>query len=96
VQRDLAALHRQGPILVIDPARSAAVGARLLGSQGLRLLLQEGAQRTLGQASSGGRGELLKGLEVDGLIGTRLAKSTPGDDLSPLGGQALDVLEFLR
>ena len=83
VERELAALDGQGSVLVVDRARSAAVGAGLLGAKGLGLLLQKGTQGALGQTGRGGCGDLLQRLEVDVRAGTRLAEGTTGDDFSP-------------
>src|SRR5262249_32805932 len=96
VQREVAALHSQGSVLVVQQARSAAVGARRLGAEGLGLLLQEGGERTLGQASGRGRCDLLQRPKVDLGAGAGLAEGATGNDFSPLGRQVTDFLDLLR
>jgi hypothetical protein len=96
VEGELAALDGQGPVFVIDPAGPAAVRAGLRGAEGLGLLFQEGAEGALGQATSGGRGDLLHGHQVDRAVWARLAEGTAGDDFPPLGRQGVDLLQSLR
>jgi hypothetical protein len=67
----------------------------LLCGKGLGLLRQEGGERALGQAASGGRGDLLEGHEVEVGAGARLVQDATGDDFSPTSGEILDLLEFL-
>jgi hypothetical protein len=95
MEGELAALDGQGSVLVADGAKGAAVGAGLLGSQGLGLLLQEGGEGALGQATRGGSSDLLQGLKVARGAGARLAEDATGDDFSPAGGQVMDLLELL-
>src|SRR5262249_42082155 len=80
----------------VQQARSAAVGARRLGAEGLGLLLQEGGERTLGQASGRGRCDLLQRPKVDLGAGAGLAEGATGNDFSPLGRQVTDFLDLLR
>jgi hypothetical protein len=94
VEGELAALDGQGPVLVADGAKVAAVGAGLLGSEGLGLLLHEGAEGARGQATSGGRSDLLHGLKVDLVARARLTEDATSDDFAPPGGQVVDLLEF--
>jgi hypothetical protein len=90
----LAAFEGQGSVLVADRAKRAAVGAGLLGCEGLGLLLQEGGEGALGQAGHGGSGDLLHGLEVNLGVWARLAEDATGHDFSPPRGQVTDLLEF--
>jgi hypothetical protein len=90
----LAAFDGQGSVLIADAAKVAAVGTGLLSSQSLVLLLQEGGEGALGQATSGSSGDLLQGLKVDLGAWARLAEDTPGDDFTPASGQLVDLLEF--
>jgi hypothetical protein len=72
----------------------AAVGAGLLGWEGLRLLLQEGGQGALGQATSRCGGDLLQGHKVDVAAWASFAEDAPSDDFSPASGQVMDLLKF--
>jgi hypothetical protein len=96
VQGELAAFDGQRALFVADGAESAAVRTGLLAGKALGLLLQEGGEGALGQAPSGGSGDLLQGLEVDVQARAGVAEEATGHDFSPAGGQFVDFLEFLR
>jgi hypothetical protein len=95
VEGELTVFDGQGAVLVTDGAKVAALGAGLLGWQRLGLLLHEGAESALDQATSGRSSDLLHRLEVD--VGARagLAEDAASDDFAPASGQILDLLEFL-
>jgi len=95
-QRELAALDGQRSVLVVDQAVPATVGAGRLGTEGLGLLLQEGAEGALGQAGRRRGGHLLQRLEVDVRARAGLAEGATGDAFSPLGRQVTDFLDLLR
>jgi hypothetical protein len=96
VEGQATALDSQGPVLVADETRSAAVRTGLLVAESLCLLLEEGVDCALGQAGRGSSSDLLHGLQVDGGVRARFAEGTPGDDFAPLGGEVTNLLEFLR
>jgi hypothetical protein len=96
VEGELAAVDGHGTVLGADRTECATIRAGLLWGEGLGLLLQEGGEGALGQATSSGRGDFLHGLEVDRAVGARLAEDATSDDFSPPSGQVLDLLEFLR
>jgi hypothetical protein len=61
----------------------------------LGLLLHQGGQGALGQASGGGRGDLLHRIQID--IGSRpgVTEGMTGNDLAPASSQLPDFLEVL-
>ena len=81
---------------VLQGAQLTAVGAGLFAGQGSGLLLQQGLERTLGQAPGDGGGDLLQSGAIHVQAGTFLAEGTPRHDLTPLGSQVTEILEFLR
>ena len=95
VEGEVAALDGQGSVLEVERTDEATVRARLLGTEGLGLLLQEGAEGALGQTGRGGRGDLLHRLEVDLRADARLSEGTTSDNFSPLGRHVTDFLELL-
>ena len=76
-----------------DGAEGTAVGTALLLAEGLGLLLQEGGESALGQASSGSAGNLLHQVEIDVQSGAVLAEGSSSDDFAPAGGEVTDFLE---
>jgi hypothetical protein len=94
--RYLAAVKDHGPVLRAHRAGPAALGAGLLGSQGVRLLLQQDGEGAFGEAGSGGAGDLFHGLEIDGGARPSITEGAASDDLAPLGGEVADGLEVLR
>jgi hypothetical protein len=91
----LAAEEGQGPALAADRAGPAAVGARLLRSQGIGVLAEQDVEGAFGQAGRGGAGDLLHGLEIDLRAGAGVTEGAAGDDFAPLGSEVTDVLEVL-
>jgi hypothetical protein len=85
----------QGAGFVGERAEVAAVGAGLLGREGLGLLLQEGGEGALGQAAGGGSGDLFEGEQIDVQARAAVPEGTPGHNFPPLGGEVADFLEFL-
>jgi hypothetical protein len=61
----------------------------------LGLLLEKGLQGALGEAGSGGVGDLFHGAEIDIESGSLLTEGVSGDDFAPLGGESAEFLEFL-
>jgi hypothetical protein len=78
-----------------DAAEAATGRTGLLLSEGLRLLLQEGGERSFGQPRGSSQSHLLHGGQID--VGSRslLAKGTSGNYFTPLGGHFTDFLEVL-
>jgi hypothetical protein len=85
----------QGSFRTSDRAAAAAAGTRLLGAEPVGLLFQQGGEGSFGQASSGGRRDLLHGVEIDVGVGSRLAEGATGDHLAPVASQLTDILEIL-
>jgi hypothetical protein len=94
VEGELTAFDGQGAGFGADRAKAATVGAGLLRGEGLGLLLREGGEGTLGQATSGSGGNLLQGHKVDVSARAGLAEGATSDDFSPADGQVMDLLEF--
>jgi hypothetical protein len=90
----LAAFDGQRSVLVTDRTKPSAVRTRVVGCDGLNLLVQQGIEGALGQAGGGGSGDLLHGLEVDGGVGAGVGEDAAGDDFAPAGGEVTDLLEF--
>jgi hypothetical protein len=65
-------------------------------AQRLGLLFEEGLQGPRGESGGSGVGDLLHRAEIDVEPGSVVAEGAPGDDFAPLGGEALEFLEFLR
>jgi len=80
---------------VADGAEGTAVGTALLLAEGLGLLLQEGGESALGQASSGSAGNLLHQVEIDVQSGAVLAEGSSSDDFAPAGGEGANFLKDL-
>jgi hypothetical protein len=59
-------------------------------------LFQEGSQGAFGQASGGGAGELLHGVEVGVQARAGVAEGAAGNDFAPAGGEVADFLEEFR
>jgi hypothetical protein len=93
--RQLSATDSQEPFLAAEQTRTAAARARLLVAEGLGLQFQEGVERPLGEASGGGAGDLLQGVEVEVGAGAGVAEGAAGNDFAPLGGEGADVLKNL-
>jgi hypothetical protein len=91
----LPAVEGQGPFLMANGAGAAAVGAGLLGAEGIGLLCEQDGEGALGEPGGGGAGDVLHGLAIDVGAGPLVAEGTAGDDFAPLGGEITDFLEFL-
>jgi hypothetical protein len=81
-------------LLRTEEARTSAIGAGLLLSQGVGLSLEEGLQGALGEAGGGSECDLLHGVEIDVESGPVVAEGASGDDFAPLGGEVVEFLEF--
>jgi hypothetical protein len=92
---EATAFDSQGSILETDSAKQATVGTGLLGPQALGLLLQQDRDGALGQASSGGCGDLLHGCQIHTHVRSCFSEGPTSDDFSPVGGQFVDLPEFL-
>ena len=90
----LAAVDVQGPCLSSHDAGASAVGAGLLRTEGLGLLLQSGGESAFGQ-SGGGGGELLQGGEIEVEAGAGVAEGLACDNFAPLGSESTDIVEVL-
>ena len=88
------AVADQGTWLVGHRAQLAAAGARVVGGEGLGLLLQEGGEGALGQAAGGG-GDLFEGEQIDIEARAVITEGAACDNLAPLCRQVADRLEFL-
>jgi len=91
----LAAVDVQGPCLAPHGAGAPAVGAGLLRTEGLGLLLQGGGESAFGQPGGGRGGELLQGGEIEVEAGAGVTEGPAGDNWAPLGGESTDILEVL-
>jgi len=92
---DLAPLSGEGTSGGPSEARTPAGGARLFGGELGRLLLEEQLEGALGQPVGGGVGDLLERAEVHIQPGTVPPERSPGDDLGPLFGQGVQLLQFV-
>jgi hypothetical protein len=61
----------------------------------LGLLFEKSLQGSLGEASSGGVGDLFHGAEIDIEPGSLVAEGVSGDDFAPLSGETVEFLELL-
>ena len=86
----------QGAWLEGDRAGLLTVGARLLGGQGLSLLLEQGIQGALGQTARRGTGEFFEGSEAHRKSRAGIAEGAPRNDLTPRGGNFTDLPELFR
>ena len=86
----------QGAWLEGDRAELLTVGARLLGGQGLSLLLEQGIQGAFGQAARRGAGELFELREAHCKSRAGIAEGAPRNDFAPLGGDFTDLPELFR
>jgi hypothetical protein len=73
----------------------AAPGTGLSIGEFVGLLFEEQLESSFGQPLCGGGGDLLEGPEVHVESGTVVAESPLGDDLGPLAGEFVELLEFL-
>ena len=90
-----AAADLDGPLFVADRAELAAGRAGLGVAEALGLLgggLLEGAG---GQAAGGGDRDLFHGVQIDVEAGAVVAEGVADDNLAPLAGQVVDLLEVL-
>jgi hypothetical protein len=92
---ELPAVESQWPFLLANGAGAAAVGAGLLGAEGIGLLSEQDGEGALGESGGGGAGNVLHGLENDVGAGARVAEGAAGNAFAPLGGEITDFLEFL-
>ena len=88
----VAVLKVQGAVLAGNRAEAAALGAGLLGTQGVGLTLQEGFEGALDETLGGGLGDLLHSIEieVEGVVA-----GASGDDLTPLSSEVVEFLQFV-
>jgi hypothetical protein len=86
----------QGAWLEGDRAGLLTVGARLLGGQGLSLLLKQGIQGALGQAARRGAGKQFELREAHRKSRASIAESAPRNDFTPLRGDFTGLPELLR
>jgi hypothetical protein len=68
----------------------------LFGGQRLRLLLEQGRQGALGQATGGNGRDLFEFGEIDLESRATVTVGAAGDDFAPLGGQVTEIDEVLR
>jgi hypothetical protein len=94
--RQLAAVEGQTPVLLMQRAEAATVGAGLLRGQGVGLLAEQNREGTFADTSGRGAGDVLHGLEIDLGAGSGIAEGASGDDFAPLGGEVTDFLKVFR
>jgi hypothetical protein len=92
----MAAFEAKRPGLALDRTKALAVGARVLGSEGLCLLLQEGVEGSLDQSAADLQGQFLHDAEVDVQSRPLGPERPPGHDFSPLGGEFTDFADVFR
>lgn len=92
---DLGPLSEEGASGGPSEARTPARGAGLFGRQFGRLLFEEELEGALGQPVGGGVGDLLERAEVHVEPGAVVPERPPGDDLGPLLGEVVELLEFV-
>jgi hypothetical protein len=91
----LAAVEGQRAVLALDRAGPPTVGAGLLCSQPLGLLLEQDAEGAFADACGGGTRNVLHRLEINFRARSRVAEGASGDDFAPLRGEVAEDLEFL-
>jgi hypothetical protein len=92
---DLGTLCGERAGVWLRGAGLAALGTGLLIGELVGLLLEEQLEGSLGQSVGSGVGDLLEGAEVHIEAGPVVAEGPPGDDLGPLSGEFVELLEFL-
>src|SRR5438067_4860024 len=80
-----------GTVLVGERAESATGRAGLLVRQGVGLPLQQALECAFDQPGCAGLGDVLQGghVELDSVV-----TGAAGDDLAPLGGEVVQLLQF--
>jgi hypothetical protein len=92
---DLGSLSREGACVQFRVAGLSAGGTGLLCGKFAGLLFEEQLESPFGQSVSRGGGDLLEGAEVHVESGSVVAEGPLGDDLGPLSGKFVELLEFL-
>jgi hypothetical protein len=80
----MAAAEVKRPGLALDRTQALAIGAGVLGSEGLCLLLQEGVEGSLDQSAADLQGQLLHDAEADLQARSLRPEGPPGHDFPPL------------
>jgi hypothetical protein len=92
---DLGSLGSERAGVGFGGTELSAGGTGLLGGELVGLLFEEQLEGSLGQSLGGGGGDLLEGSEVDIESGSVVPEGPLGDDLGPLAGEVVELLEFL-
>jgi hypothetical protein len=92
---EVAAADLDGPLFVADGAKLATGRAGLRVAEALGLLGGSLLEGTGGQAAGGSDGDRCHGVQIDVEAGAVVAEGVADDNLAPLAGQVVDLLEVL-